>query len=99
MDAVLNKLDQLDIIHLNNDKTTIAAAYPFSGSETSHTVALKREGYKKIYAMCAIDALGVCFMFDCNVSIDSRCCNCSEKIEIEIEDNEIIFLKPKSTVV
>ena len=99
VDAVLSKLDQLDIIHLNNDKTAIAAAYPFSDAETSHIVALKRKGYKKIYAMCAIDALGVCFMFDCNVSIDSRCHNCSEKIEIEIKDNQIIFLKPKSTVV
>jgi hypothetical protein len=99
MDAILKKLDKLDIIHLDNDKTAIAAAYPFSGSETSHMVTLKREGFKKISAMCAIDALGVCFMFDCDVFIDSRCYHCNERVEIEIEDNEIVFLKPEDIVV
>ena len=97
--AVLNKLDQADVIHLDKNKKTIAAVYPFSGSETSHRVTLKRKGYKKIYAMCAIDALGVCFMFNCDVSIESGCHHCGEQTEIEIKDNEIIFLKPENVVV
>ncbi|UCE18143.1 MAG: alkylmercury lyase family protein [Gemmatimonadota bacterium] len=99
MDAILKKLDQYDVIHLDENEKTIAAAYPFSGSETSHTVTLKREGYGKIYTMCAIDALGVPFMFQCDVSIDSKCHHCGESIEIEIEDKKITFLKPESTVV
>ncbi len=97
--SILNKLDQFDVIHLDNDRTTIMAAYPFSGSETAHIVTLKREGYKKIYAMCAIDALGICFMFNCDVSIDSMCNHCGEKIYVEIKDNKIISLKPKNTLV
>ena len=97
--TILNKLDMLDVIHLSDDKKSIIAAYPFSGSKTPQTVKLKGGGYKKIYAMCAIDALGVCFMFDCDVTIDSRCYYSDEKIRIEIKDNEIIMLKPKNTVV
>ena len=99
VDTILNKLDQLDAIHLDNDKTNIVAAYPFSGSETSHQVSLKRKGYKRVYVMCAIDALGMSFMFDCGVSIDSKCYHCNERIYIEIKDNEIISLNPKDTVV
>ncbi|NIM90637.1 MAG: hypothetical protein GTO17_06775 [Candidatus Aminicenantes bacterium] len=95
----MNKLDQLDAIHLDNDKATILAAYPFSGSETSHQVSLKGKGYKRVYAMCAIDALGIGFMFDCDVTIDSRCYHCEERIEIEVKDNKIVFLDPSSIVV
>lgn len=99
VDAILNKLHQVDAIHLDNDKTNIVAAYPFSGSETSHQVYLNRKGFKRVYAMCSIDALGMSFMFNCDVSIESLCIHCGEKIEIEIRDNEIFVLNPKNTVV
>ena len=49
--------------------------------------------------MCAIDALGMSFMFDCDVSIESLCNHCGERIEIEVKDNKIIFLNPKHPVV
>lgn len=97
--AILKKLDKLDVIYMSNDKKIINAAYPFSNSKTSHIVTLKGAGYKKIYAMCAIDALGVCFMFDCDVTIDSKCYSSGERIKIEIKDNEIIVLKPQKIVV
>ena len=97
--SILDKLDRLDVIHLNKDKIVIDAIYPFSGSETSHLVTLKKEGYKKIYAMCAVDALGIGFMLDCDIAVDSRCFHCGEGIEIDIEGNKIIGLKPKSVVV
>jgi len=96
---ILNQLDQTDAIHMDNDKTTLLAAYPFSGPETSHIVTLKEEELKKLYAMCAIDALGVGFMTNRDISIDDKCHHCGEKIEIEIKNNEIIFLKPETTVV
>jgi hypothetical protein len=92
-------LDQVDAIHLDNDKTNIVAAYPFSGSETSHQVYLKRKGFKRVYTMCAVDALGMSFMFDCDVSIESLCNHCGERIDIEVSANEIISLNPKNTVV
>lgn len=96
---ILNNLNQFDVIHLNSDQTSIVAAYPFSGTETSHRVTLNREGSKNIFAMCAIDALGIGFMFNCDVLIESLCSHCRENISVEIHNNEIVSLKPGNIVV
>ena len=96
---ILNKLDQGDVIHMDENKSTILAAYPFSGTETSHSIAIKKDGIKKMFAMCAIDALGICFMYNCGVTISSRCLHCSKEIKVEIKDNKIIYLKPETVVV
>ena len=97
--TILLRLDQLDVIHLNNNQTAIAAAYPFSGSSTSHVVIFKKEAFKSLYAMCAIDALGVGFMFNCDVIIESNCFHCNEKVRIVIQNNEIVSLSPEELVV
>lgn len=99
IEEILNELDRFDAIHLDESKTKIIAAYPFSGSATSHKVSFRRKEYKSIFAMCAIDALGISFMFDSDVSIESLCFHCEEKIEIDVQDEEIISLNPKGTVV
>ncbi len=99
IEEILNELDRFDAIHLGESKTYIIAAYPFSGIATSHKVSFKRKGFKSVYAMCAIDALGISFMFDSDVSIESPCFHCGEKIEIDVQDEEIVFLNPRSTVV
>ncbi|MHA2175272.1 MAG: alkylmercury lyase family protein [Candidatus Hodarchaeales archaeon] len=97
--AILTKLDQLDVIHLTNDQKTIAAAYPFSGFPTPHVVTFATKAYKSVYAMCAIDALGVGFMLNCDVILESRCNHCNERIEVIIENNEILYLNPEELVV
>lgn len=99
IEVILDRLDQMDYIHLNPEKTAIESSYPFSGTKTSHIVTIKKEGYKKTYAMCSIDALGICFMLDCDVSIVSKCYHCNDKVEIEIKNYEIVSLKPKDVVV
>lgn len=99
VEEILNELDRFDAIHLNEGKTNIIAAYPFSGIATSHKVSLKRIGFKRVYAMCAIDSLGISFMLDCDVSIKSLCFHCREIIEIDIKDEEIVSLSPRSAVV
>jgi hypothetical protein len=99
VNTILNKLDQLDVIHFDDDKSNIIAAYPFSGLKTSHLVSLKGDNYRNICAMCAIDALGIPFMFDCDVSIESSCHHCDEEVEIEIRKDEITSLKPEGVVV
>ncbi|MHA2008464.1 MAG: alkylmercury lyase family protein [Promethearchaeota archaeon] len=96
---IINKLDEVDVIHLNDEKTMIEAAYPFSGIKTSHVVKIHGGKYKNTYAMCAIDALGVGFMFNKDISIKSKCFHCDDEIHIGIENNEIVSLKPMSTVV
>jgi hypothetical protein len=98
MAAILDRLDQMDYIHLNQERTAIVSTYPFSGVETSHIVTINKEGYKKVYAMCVIDALGISFMLDCDVNILSKCYHCDDVVEIEIKNNEIVFLEPKDVV-
>src|SRR5713101_9032319 len=44
-----------DAVHVVNG--IVAVAYPFSGTATPHRVAL--DGLPPVYAMCAIDALGL----------------------------------------
>jgi hypothetical protein len=97
--TILNRLDRLDVIHFDEDKNNVIAAYPFSGPGTSHVVSLGRKEFRNVYAMCAIDALGLSFMFDCDISIKSLCFHCKKKIGIDVKDGQIIFLNPRDTVV
>lgn len=53
---VLAELHDHDVIRLDQ-RGRIRAAYPFSGVATVHTVTIA--GGPRVYAMCAIDALGV----------------------------------------
>jgi alkylmercury lyase len=52
------ELEAADAIHITNGIVTVA--YPFSGTPTRHLVEL--DGLPAVYAMCAIDALGLPFM-------------------------------------
>lgn len=96
---ILDHLDEVDAIHLNENKTLIEAAYPFSGLETAHIIKFKENSYKDLYAMCAIDALGIPFMLNSDIFIKSKCFHCEDEIDIEIENNEIVGLNPESMVV
>jgi NAD-dependent dihydropyrimidine dehydrogenase PreA subunit len=53
--AALDRLDAADAVHVVNG--VVAVAYPFSGTPTPHQVWL--DGLPAVYAMCAIDALGL----------------------------------------
>src|SRR5258708_17334568 len=53
--SAADELDAADAIHLSNG--IVAVAYPFSGIPTPHRVQL--DGLPPVYAMCAIDALGL----------------------------------------
>jgi hypothetical protein len=53
--SALDELSAADTVHVVNG--VVAVAYPFSGTSTSHLVEL--DGLPAVYAMCAIDALGL----------------------------------------
>jgi hypothetical protein len=57
--AVLRRLHELDAIRLDTEGQ-IAVAYPFSASPTRHRVRIGDQ--MEVYAMCAIDALGIAAM-------------------------------------
>lgn len=75
----------------------ILAAYPFSARPTSHRLRLPTG--QEIYAMCAIDALGVSAMLDQPVSIHSHCAHCDMPISIEIHGETLVTIQPSSAVV
>ncbi len=53
--SAVDELAAADAVHVANG--IVAVAYPFSGTPTPHRVAL--DGLPAVYAMCAIDALGL----------------------------------------
>jgi NAD-dependent dihydropyrimidine dehydrogenase PreA subunit len=56
--AALDDLSAADVVHVANG--LVAVAYPFSGTPTAHRVEL--DGLSTVYAMCAVDALGLPLM-------------------------------------
>ena len=96
---IINRLDEVDAIHLNESKSMIEAAYPFSGPKTDHLIKFKKDSFKNIYAMCAIDALGIPFMLKNDIEIRSKCFHCEDEINIEIVNYEITSVIPKDLVV
>jgi Alkylmercury lyase len=68
LDDLLAELHDRDVIRLD-ERGGIRVAYPFSGIPTAHTVAIG--GGPSVYAMCAIDALGIAEMVGRNTTITS----------------------------
>lgn len=54
-DSAIAALGAADLVHLDGEM--VAVAYPFSGPPTRQQVEL--DGFPAVYAMCAIDALGI----------------------------------------
>jgi hypothetical protein len=54
-DSGLAELEAADLVHLDGE--VVAVAYPFSGPPTRQQVEL--DSFPAVYAMCAIDALGI----------------------------------------
>src|SRR5712691_1896094 len=54
-DAAVAELQAADLVHAANG--VVSVAYPFSGTPTRQQVEL--DGFPTVYAMCAIDALGI----------------------------------------
>jgi hypothetical protein len=77
--------------------TQILSAYPFSGQPTAHQVRI--EGNSPLYAMCAIDALGIPFMLEQRAMIASSRFVCQQPIQVEIQDDLIQHAEPVTAVV
>jgi len=83
--ALLKSLDSKDVLYL--DPTgEIRGAYPFK-EQSDYEVLLKDAG--KVYAMCAVDALGIPYMLDKDAAITSKCTYCGREIRIKVENKEV----------
>ena len=71
-----------DLVHRETQTGTVTVAYPFSATSTRHRVRL-RSGVE-VFAMCAIDALGIAFMLGEPTQIASADPRTGEPIEVTI---------------
>lgn len=93
---VLGTLHHLDAIRLTPDGT-VAAAYPFSANPTRHRVRI--HGQADVYAMCAIDALGIAAMLDTDTRIESADPTTRDPITVTMSTDAASRWDPTGTVV
>lgn len=68
LEASLTQLHDHDVVRLD-EHGRVRAAYPFSAVSTAHVVVI--DGGPTVYAMCAIDALGIADMLGRDIAITS----------------------------
>jgi hypothetical protein len=84
-----------DLVHVD-DRGSIVVAYPFSGRPTRHRV---RFDGRELYAMCAIDALGIAPMLGLPIEILSRDPVEEQTIEVSLEPDGSSSWSPGEAVV
>jgi Alkylmercury lyase len=89
------KLATEDLVHFDGDGE-ITVAYPFSGRPTRHRVRI--EGHM-VFAMCAIDALGIAPMFERAIAIDSSDLLTNAVISIWLQPDGTATWQPNEAVV
>ena len=92
---LLGELHDRDVIRLD-EHGRIRAAYPFSGWPTAHRVEIA--GGPAVYAMCAIDALGIAAMLGADTTITSADPGSGELIRVAVRGARATW-QPESTVV
>jgi len=87
LSRVINKLEEKDLLFRSKKTKEILSIYPLSLLPTDHQVVLGHD--KSLFAMCAVDALGIPNMFNKNAKVVSKCEECKQRIIIEIRKGEI----------
>ena len=94
--SLLDTLSKHDLVLLDGER--IVGAYPFTDGDSGHRVKL--DG-RSVNAMCAVDALGIGAMLDCDVAIESRCRHCGSPIRIttRTQGRALAAVGPQTAVV
>ncbi len=93
---ILRRLASMDLLVLDTIGDTVLAAYPFSSIPTPHRV---RVVGREVFALCAVDALGIPAMLQETASISSQCGYCESPVEIEARPEQLTrYLPPKAVV-
>jgi len=100
-EEIIRALDELekkgDFLLRKKETQEIVSIYPVSLKPTEHQIFL--EDGTRLFAMCAVDALGMPIMFNKNVRVVSRCEECKSEMVFEIKNEEIIFMShPDATI-
>ena len=91
-----SRLAALDLLLVDVTGEAVLAAYPFSATPTSHRVRLIGRG---VFALCAVDALGIPAMLQETASISSQCGYCELPVEIEARPEQLTRYLPPEAVV
>ncbi|MDT7531282.1 alkylmercury lyase family protein [Sphingopyxis sp. SE2] len=94
--AALETLEARDLITRDTATGAIKSAYPFSAKPTRHRVRIS--GGNAVYAMCAVDALGIPYMLARDATIESEDPINGSSIRIDVREGEAVWT-PSSTVV
>jgi hypothetical protein len=89
-------LAAIDLVHTDPTTGTVNVAYPFSGRPTPFRVELA--GGPAVYAMCAIDALGIPQMLDRDAHISSSDPVGGRPITVEAHHGAWRFVPPSTVV-
>ena len=95
--AACRTLAASDLILWQDETTHIVSAYPFSGGPTAHQVQIG--GHPTLYAMCAIDALGLPCMLGQGARMRSACFCCQKPVTVEIDGGLLHRADPSTIVV
>lgn len=96
VDAALAQLGADDLVVLSADRRHIVGAYPVTSNPTPHRVAVNGQ---HIYAMCAVDALSVAPMYNCEVRIQSQCRVDGSPVQVQQSGMAIIEASPAAVLV
>lgn len=80
----------------------VEIAYPFSALPTNYSVYLPTEDgtqKRRFYANCAIDALGVAYMFNCDIKITAYSAQLKDPVEITIKKGVAASYTPENILV
>ena len=99
-DYIIHALDELekkDILLRKGGTQEIVSIYPLSLTPTEHQIIL--ENGKRLFAMCAVDALGMPVMFHRRAKIVSQCKKCKKEITIEIKNERITWVSHRNIMI
>jgi hypothetical protein len=94
--AALAALAGIDLAHADSATGALRVAYPFSGRPTPYRVELA--GGPAVFAMCAIDALGIPQMLGRDAHISSSDPVGGQPISVEVDHGAWRFVPPSTVV-
>jgi mercuric reductase len=94
VDFALGRLEAQDLIVLDGVGEP-QGAYPVTMKPTPHRLTVNGH---RVYAMCALDALGVSPMFHAKVEIDSSCEVTGDRIHILQDGLEVVVAEPATRI-
>jgi hypothetical protein len=94
---IVDELEKKDVLVRKRGTQEIISIYPFSLEPTRHQVVLP-DG-TKLFAMCAVDALGAPIMLAKDAKMISRCEMCNQEVTVEIKNEKIRSISPPGAII